>query len=237
MKHFYQFPLTLFVVFILSGCASSHNLRTDGFNSLGGGFAESELRPGLYELRASGNLSPWPSLGAARATWKRRADQLCGENAYASLVTALDAGYRGESTYYNLNSLPLQKFNTTMNGYILCDRSGWSVEQAVQFLIERHEQAAKDLAEGHQAELKRLGGSDCTDSKVSADVNFHRGKELFALSQYGPAMQCFVRAQDQAHEGEIFRESCASIATMYELGWGVSKDFEAAKVWLKKAGL
>jgi len=50
-------------------------------------------------------------------------------------------------------------------------------------------------------------------------------------------MQCFLRAQDDAREGEVYRESCASIAIMYELGWGVSRDIDVAKSWLKKAGL
>lgn len=240
MPHYLSSRVALSVALILTGCASSHNLRTDGFNPLGGGFAEKELRPGLFELRATGNFAPWPSLSAARATWKRRADQLCGENAYAELVTSQDAGYRGELTYYDLRShvpISMPKFNTTMTGYILCDASGWSVAQAVQYLKERRERAAKELAEGHQAELERLGGGDCTDPKISADINFRRGRELLALNQYGPAMQCFVLAQEQAREGEIFRESCSSIATMYELGWGVGKDGEAAKEWLRKAGL
>jgi TPR repeat protein len=38
-------------------------------------------------------------------------------------------------------------------------------------------------------------------------------------------------------DAQVYRDACSKIATMNELGWGVDKNKETAKVWLKKAGL
>ncbi|MCB1727227.1 MAG: hypothetical protein KDI22_07335 [Gammaproteobacteria bacterium] len=49
-------PLLLCIV--LAGCSSSHDLKRDGENLFGGGFADREITPGLYQLTASANTTP-----------------------------------------------------------------------------------------------------------------------------------------------------------------------------------
>jgi len=75
-------------------------MKTDGNNPLGGGFADKELQPGLYQLTARGNMAPWPSFGAAKTTWETRAEQLCGKGAYQEILETQDAGLRGDTLVY-----------------------------------------------------------------------------------------------------------------------------------------
>jgi len=90
-----------------------------------------------------------------------------------------------------------------------------------------------------KSDFGKIGEGGCSEvsPKVSTEIYFHRGKDLMALNDYKAAMVCFLRVQDEEKDTYAYRESCTQIATMYELGWGVNKDSEMARVWLKKAGL
>jgi tetratricopeptide (TPR) repeat protein len=226
---------------VLGGCSSTHNLKTDGNNPLGGGFADEELQPGLYQLTARGNMAPWPSFGAAKTTWERRAEQLCGKGAYQEILEARDAGLRGETLVY-LNPgqmVLLPKYNAAISGYILCNSSAMTPEQAIKYVNDIPAIAAKEASDRNKSELEKLGGSECSESapKVTAETYFGRGKILVAMNDYKAAMACLMRAQEEEKDTQVYRDSCTQIATMYELGWGVDKDIEMSKAWLKKAGL
>lgn len=238
----------LFLALIaLSGCASTHNLKTDGMNPLGGGFVEDEVRPGFYRLTATANLAPWPSFEAARQTWRGRADQLCGENAYQEIGESQDAGYRGSTSAYVHPGLMVNapSFNTSLSGYVLCNASGMTREMAIKYLDDQAvAQAAQAAARANQLmsdrrkEIEALGGSNCGngDANASAESFFRRGKILLALYEYKAAMTCFMQAQDRGQGTTVYRDSCSSIGTMYELGWGVEKDMTQAMSWFRKAG-
>jgi len=73
--------------------------------------------------------------------------------------------------------------------------------------------------------------------KFTAETYFGRGKILVAMNDYKAAMACLMRAQEEEKDTQVYRDSCTQIATMYELGWGVDKDIEMSKAWLKKGGL
>ncbi len=97
----------------------------------------------------------------------------------------------------------------------------------------------KDWSTIREAKLAKLGGSECGENtpKVSAETYFRRGKTLMGLSRYVIARECFMRAQEEKEDSNIYRESCAAIGTMYELGWGVEKNMATAMLWFTKAGL
>jgi tetratricopeptide (TPR) repeat protein len=99
--------------------------------------------------------------------------------------------------------------------------------------------ADKEMSDTKKMELEKLGGGDCSESapKVSAEIYFLRDKTLVAMNEYKGAMQCLMRAQEEENDTQLYRDTCFQIATMYELGWGVDKDMEKSKAWLKKAGL
>jgi len=97
----------------------------------------------------------------------------------------------------------------------------------------------KDLSVTPKAEWEQLGNGDCSEggTKVAAETYFSRGKDLMAKNDYKPAMVCFMRAQDEEKGTQVYRDSCSEIATMYELGWGVDKNMDESRAWLRKAGL
>jgi len=234
-------PLALLTLVVAGGCTSTHNLKTDGHNPLGGGFADEEIRSGLYLLTATGNMSPWPSFTAANGTWRGRADQLCGKNAYQEITISRDAGYQGTTPTYVSPSMMLDipRHNTSVSGYVLCNASGMTRNEAIKYLTELAAMKAQERMSSHREELEKLGGTDCSVDEIgmSAETLFRRGKLLLATNDYKSAMNCFTRAQELEQGTSVYRESCSSIGTMYELGWGVEKDIPTAMSWYRKAGL
>jgi hypothetical protein len=227
--------LIAFLVGAPAGCSSTHDLKRDGFNGFGGGFSDEEIRPGLYKLVAIGNVAPWPSFSAAKGTWQGRADKLCGPGAYQEIVEDQQPGLRGYALTFVQPGvvLSLPRYNTSIRGYVLCNSSGMTREDAIQYLSGLE-------ATAYATELAELGGSNCSSAdpqQPSAERLLRRGKLLMSKSEYGPAMQCLLAAQAVERDGEVHREACSSIALMYELGWGVEKDMQTAMSWYKKAGL
>ena len=225
---------------VIGGCSSTHNLKTDGNNPLGGGFAEYEIQPGVYQLTARSNMAIWPSFSAAKATWEKRAEQLCGNSTYQEILEIQDAGLSGDTPVYlapgRVTSLP--KYNARISGYILCSSSAMSPEQLYEYINNVSVNAAKEASDGNKAELEKLGGSDCSEiaPQTSAETYLRRGQILVALNDYRNAMVCLLRAQEEEKDTKVYRDACSQIAIMYELGWGVDRDMGASKAWLKKAG-
>ena len=93
----------------------------------------------------------------------------------------------------------------------------------------------------NKLKLEELGGGACGANTQTADPDtyYQRGKQLIVMNEYKDAMVCLMRAQEEEKDTStnVYRDSCSQIATMYELGWGVDKDINIAKAWLKKAGL
>ncbi|MFI4939631.1 MAG: hypothetical protein ACHP7O_04705 [Burkholderiales bacterium] len=236
--------LIAITVAALAGCSSAHNLNTDGSNPWGGGFRDQEIKPGFYRLTATGNVTIWPSFGAAIGTWRGRADQLCGTNAYQEIVEGQSEGYRGnlQSYIYKYGTVDLPKYNTSIWGYILCNASGTTPEEAVNYLNEieaANIQAQIARTKEELEELEKLGGSGCnvSDASTTAENFLRRGKILSSIEDYQSAMKCFMQIQEMGKDTNIYRESCSAIGLMYELGQGVEKDLPEAKRWYKKAGL
>lgn len=107
----------------LTGCASDHDLKRNGYNLAGGGFIDDEIRPGLYSIKGYSNTSIFPSLerdGAAK-TFFKRADALCGIGTY----TVVD---------HNLGTYSASVHVTFMAGHVLCANSSLTVEEARKVL-------------------------------------------------------------------------------------------------------
>jgi hypothetical protein len=116
--------LLLVIACSLMGCASNHDLKRNGYNVMGGGFIDDEVRPGLYLIKGYSNFAVLPSLerdGAAR-TFFRRADALCGAGAYTVVN-------------YNLGTYSASVHVTFMAGHVLCANSGITVEEARKILL------------------------------------------------------------------------------------------------------
>jgi hypothetical protein len=116
--------LSALVACSLAGCASDHDLKRNGYNVMGGGFIDDEVRPGLYLIKGYSNFAVLPSLerdGAAK-TFFRRADALCGAGAYTVVN-------------YNLGTYSASVHVTFMAGHVLCTNSGITVEEARKILL------------------------------------------------------------------------------------------------------
>lgn len=233
-------------VLTIGGCASTHNLKTDGANIFGGGgFIGEELRPGLYRMSARSNMAIWPSFAAASETWKIRADQLCGKNAYENFETTQSDG-RGVTVPILVPTRGIvverglaQTYNATMSGYVLCTSAHMTIPEAKDFLHAQQVIAQQEASEALRVELEQLGGDNCAqpESGVSGETYFRRGKVLTSLGRYSDAKACYFLAQQVEKDSYFYRESCQSLGLMYEIGLGVESDMQAAREWYRKAGL
>lgn len=225
----------------LTACVSTHNLNTDGFNSFGGGFAEEQLRPGFYRMTALSNLSPWPNFAAAHASWKTRAGQLCGKDAYQTFDIDETSGERPSVSLWIPNVGPLSgaTYNARVSGYVICTSSGMTITDAKNYLKQERAAEQEEAAEAQRSELVKLGGENCNHNgpALSAETYFRRGKALMALQKYSSASLCFLQSQKVDNDGYYHKESSYMLGMMYETGMGVEKNLEVAKFWFSKSGL
>ena len=148
------YPLTLLSV-LLAGCASTQNLKDGG--SMLGGFSEEQLRPGLYEMSSIGSYLLFSS---AQATWRKRADQLCGTDKYMEL----NVKSHNESTGQTVVAIqpgmyvPISSSRTSLNGYILCNSSPVGRDEAVRYLASLPELRKKELEDRVRTDLLSMGG-------------------------------------------------------------------------------
>lgn len=116
--------LAVVIAGTLTGCASDHDLKRDGYNwAGGGGFIDDEIRPGLYSIKAYSNASIIPSLekdGAAR-TFLKRAHALCGTGGFFVINK-------------NLGTYSASVHVTFVAGHVLCANSSLTVEEARKIL-------------------------------------------------------------------------------------------------------
>ena len=223
----------------LAGCASNHNFATDGYSVFGGGYTEQKLAPGLYDVAAIANFTPWPNAGAAMSTLRARGTALCGSGAFQEIVDDQAEGYRGNTIVVRSGQvLALPRYNASIRGYILCDSSGMTRDQAIKYVADQRIAESKEAMATRENELAELGGRDCSTHTAtdSPDRYLLRGKLLKTMAEYKAAMVCFSQAQLSDPVSATYRDACFEIATLYELGWGVEKDIPTAMSWYKKAG-
>jgi hypothetical protein len=111
---------------MISSCASTHNFKTDGISHFGGGFYDTEIRPGLYWMQVDGNHAPsFSSSFSALKTWKARAQELCKGEEYVEL--------RVEDSWVSPWGRPIAR----RQGYILCASSGLSPVDAHRIIQEQ----------------------------------------------------------------------------------------------------
>ena len=116
---------------ILGGCASSHNLATDGTNLLGGGYFESKVHDGVFQISVKTNWAPWVNASAARSSWRTRANELCGSEKFRELEVR-------EGSYDQLPAYGgLRYIITTRDGFAVCEAANLSDEAALTLIRKR----------------------------------------------------------------------------------------------------
>src|SRR5205085_2897996 len=89
-----------------------------------GGYYESKLADGIYHMSVKTNFAPWVNRAGATASWRNRAEALCG------------AGYREldvhESSYEQGPAVfALPYIITTRDGYAVCKDVALSDDEAM----------------------------------------------------------------------------------------------------------
>ena len=115
----------------LSACASSHNLATDGTNLLGGGYFESKVQDGIFQISVKTNWAPWTNTSAARSSWRDRAKELCGSEKFRELEIR-------EGDYDQLPPLGVLRYIvTTREGFAVCESANLSDDAALALIRKR----------------------------------------------------------------------------------------------------
>lgn len=117
---------------VLAGCVSSQDPQSDYYHPLRGGFVQFEIQPGLYRIEAKSERALAGVDEAARAQWKQRAAQLCGESVFRELDIR-EGSYeirRTDDVLARMLPLPQSKIGTR-TGYALCKSAGLTETQAL----------------------------------------------------------------------------------------------------------
>lgn len=118
----------LLLAFLLSSCASYHNLNEDGVNHLGGGYADKQLAKGFFSLTVKTNFAPWKNFSAAWKTWHKRANELCQQQSFENIDVQ-------ESSY---NTVAGEGYIISqVQGYVLCAEARLEKTE-IEHLIATH---------------------------------------------------------------------------------------------------
>lgn len=122
---------TIIATALFGGCASSHNLATDGNNLLGGGFFQSKVHEGIFQISVKTNWAPWVNTAAARSSWRDRAKELCGSENFRELEIR-------EGDYDQLPPLGVLRYVvTTRDGFAVCESANLSDDAALAVIRKR----------------------------------------------------------------------------------------------------
>lgn len=129
---------------IVSGCASTHDIKRDGHNFFGGGgFIDDQVGPGLHLIKAFSNISPFVTTSSAAKTFEYRANQLCPDgyveiraitDAYQSSTPNPSVPVKGVGTV----DLPKAIISSKI-GHILCNDSPISAYEAWMLITPESE--------------------------------------------------------------------------------------------------
>ncbi|MCG2593869.1 SEL1-like repeat protein [Ramlibacter sp. XY19] len=230
-----RYALVATAVAVLAACASRQDLR-EGSGRMGG-FTDELIQPGLYAIRAVGNL-PFIS---AHTTWERRANQLCGKGQHVPI----ELGGRRQANapfvaYVQRGTvLSLPTATEYVEGYVLCKASPLQPAEAVRYVEALPALRQQQLTARLESDLEALGGGDCDTppARDAAETFYRRGKVLLALARYGQAHGCLMKSVATGPSAATYVDACAALGEMHERGWGVPADREAARQWFVRAGL
>lgn len=126
--------LFLFFSFPLVSCTTSYyNIGEEGMSAWGGGFIDTKLDDGFYQIIAKSQLRPWTDFGTAREIFKKRATELCGEEGY-QIVETTDSTYEQEEPVFEPDSiitiLRAEPVISQIEGAILCKNSPLTLGEA-----------------------------------------------------------------------------------------------------------
>lgn len=120
---------------LLCGCASSHNLKSDGTSLLGGGFLDYKVTEGMFEIIAKTNASPWVNTSAAKTTWRERATTLCGSDKFREFD--IKDGQEDLPSTFVSPFVAIPSVSTTRQGFAVCESANLSDDDVRALLRKR----------------------------------------------------------------------------------------------------
>lgn len=134
--------LLLLLPLLNCACSSTHDLKRDGPNYLGGGggFIDDEMAPGVYRIKGFSNLALFATPDSAAKTFRYRAEKLCPAG-YDEIRSSLNS-YRSSSGGVTIvpdpkNPIPVElppPVITSKIGFVRCNDSPLSFREA-QMLV------------------------------------------------------------------------------------------------------
>jgi hypothetical protein len=118
---------------LLSGCTTSHHNLNHGPNALGGGFFDNKVHDGLYSIIAKTNFAPWSDFKAAHKIFNRRATELCQSKNYVSIKMV------EKELEHIPRDLPPKYIISQVNGYVICESSKLTIEEAEKLIQASYE--------------------------------------------------------------------------------------------------
>lgn len=139
----------LLVLLLNCACSSTHDLKRDGPNYLGGGgFIDDEMAPGVYRIKGFSNTSPFATPDSAAKTFRLQAEQLCP--AGYDEVRSVANSYRSSSGGVTVAPDPIKNpavavavpppVITSKIGFIRCNDSPLSLYEAQMLVPPKSDQ-------------------------------------------------------------------------------------------------
>lgn len=132
----------LLLLLLNCACSSTHDLKRDGPNYLGGGggFIDDEMARGVYRIKGFSNLALFATPDSAATTFRCRAEQFCPAG-YDEIRSSLNS-YRSSSSGVTIvpdpkNPIPVElppPVITSKMGFVRCNDSPLSFHEA-QMLV------------------------------------------------------------------------------------------------------
>lgn len=112
---------------LLAGCAAHTDLNHKASASVIGGFKDQKLGDGVYFIEATSGMAPWSNSRGAHATFRRRAQELCGDARFSILFVYEETA----------DVTGMRHMVTTVVGYIRDDDSPLSIDEAKRVVNEK----------------------------------------------------------------------------------------------------
>jgi TolA-binding protein len=171
-----------------------------------------------------------PDALLARATSRRQAGEHEGaiEDLDAFLKSKPETANKCEALYERgLAEVALKRFSeaaATFNALLKENPKYANADKALYELAWAYKSQQDDKAKAGALATFRQLATDCPDSPLAAEANFHVGEAHYDQRQYADALKAYTVARDKAAKGDLAEK------TTYKLGWAnyQLKQYEAA---------
>lgn len=216
----------LSIVIILSSCSSNPSYVNLDKKALG--YTDTPIAPGLTKVEVEINNEPWANNSFVHSNFVRRAHQLC-----PSGYTVIDE-FQSSGSDGNYNPISMsQSIGTYKSGYVLCNDSTISVNQAHRIIDDLKPKPVVIDKNSVKSKYREA----CTSENIDIDALYEAGDNLLSVGAYDEAFICYSSIIKLPAGDHKKSEAYKQLAVMYETGLGVTESLEKAKYYYRLSGL